>query len=486
MDFSKYNSPGVYTESIPGPLIGVQNSTPKSVGIFGKGRGYRIDLETLVIPSDFVDPDDSSITAVLTPALRQQGISTSTIKVINSASGVTYTPQTVTSPPNGDYVIVVTNGPSGVTNGPDSTVKIKRVIGSTLADETTVQISYQYTDATYFQPQRFFDYDDVVDFYGSPFDTSGAISSELTLACNLAFTNGAQTIVAVAASGSGSLQASDYIAALAKLEGIEEIAVVVPAIGNTNVFAAVRDHVNLQSSQKSERRAILGTDGSASAISSSNRITQAQSLASSRVLLVSPSTVKYYNSQISQVQTLGSQYSAAALAGVAVTLNPAVPLTRKPIAGFVGIETASDAQKSQETAAGLCVIESVAGGNLRVRHGVTTNPQTLITREWNVLGQQDAMSYRLRNSFEADGLIGSIVSDFTLANVKASAATALESLVSDGVIQGYKALKVRQQSANLDAIEISFEWQAALPLNYVVVRFTINVSSGDVSTSSSI
>jgi hypothetical protein len=116
-----------------------------------------------------------------------------------------------------------------------------------------------------------------------------------------------------------------------------------------------------------------------------------------------------------------------------------------------------------------------------VRHGVTTDPSTLITREWSILGQQDAMAYRLRNFFEADGLIGSIISDVTLANVKASAGSALESLKSDGIIQAYAALKVRQQTQNLDVIEISFGWQASLPLNYVVVRFTINVSSGDVS-----
>ncbi len=484
MDFSKYNSPGVYTESIPGPLIGVQSSTPTSVGIFGKGRGYRIDLETLTIPADFVDPDDSSLTAVETPNLRQRGIDHTTLRVINSSSGVEYVAQTVTSPPNGDFVIVSTPGPSGVVNGADSTITIKRVIGSSLSDETDVQISYQYTDADYYEAQKFYDYDDVVDFYGSPFDAAGAIASEITLACNLAFTNGAQTIIAVAANGSGSIDTSDYVAALAKLEGIDEIAVIVPAVGDTNVFAALRDHVALQSTQKNERRAIIGTDGSAATFSSAARIAQAKSMVNSRVLLVSPSTVKYYNSAISQVQTLGSQFAAAALAGVAVTQNPAEPLTRKTVAGFVGIESASDAQKNQETAAGLCVIESASGSALRVRHGVTTNPQTQITREWSILGQQDAMSYRLRSTFESDGLIGSIISDTTLSNVKASAATALESLVSDGIIQGYQNLKVRQQVQNLDVIEVSFEWKASLPLNYVVVRFTISVATGDVSTNS--
>lgn len=484
MDFSTYNPPGVYTESIPGPLVGVQANTPTSVGIFGKGRGYRIDLETVTIPADFVDPDDSSLTALVTPAFRQRGINETTLKVVNSATGVVYTKQTVTSPPNGDYVVVSTTGPSGVSNGSDHTIAIKRVIGSTLDDEVDVQVSYQYTDETYFTPQRFFDYDDVVDFYGSPFDASGTIVSEITLACNLAFTNGAQTIIAVAASG--TYQTSDYNAALAKLEGIPEISVVVPAVANTSVFAAVRDHVALQSAQKSERRAIVGTDGSTTAISTSSRITTAKSLNSSRVAMVSPSTVKYYNSQVSQIQTIGSQFLAAALAGIAVSQNPAQPLTRKPVAGFVGIDSASEAQKNSETSAGLLVVESSSGAALRVRHGVTTKPDTQLTREWSILGQQDAMSYRLRSFFEADGLIGSIITDVTLANIKASAATALESLISDGIIQNYQALKVRQQTANLDVVEVSYEWKAALPLNYVLVRFTLNVSSGSTDETSSL
>jgi hypothetical protein len=480
MDFSRYAPPGVFTETLAGPVIGIQANTPSSVGIFGQARGYQTDVETVVVPTDFT-ATDLSVSPVNSQTLRQFGIDPTSIVVSNVASGVVYTPQTVTSPPNGDYVIVSITGPSGSAPSFDTTYQIHRVIGSTLAANTAVQISYNYTNANYFQPQRLYSFNDAVNLYGPPFDASGNIISELTLATNFAFINGASTVVTAAVPGSG--QSSDYQSALRTFEGVNDIAVVVCASGNSNLFPAVRDHVSLQSSQQNERRAILGTDGSSTAISSSSRIAAAQALQNSRVALVSPSTVQYYNSTISQVQTIGSEFVAAGLAGLAVSLPPAQPLTRKQVLGFLSVDTAPEAQKSLETQGGLLVIDSNnSTSSLKVRHGVTTNPSTLITREWNILGQQDSMAYRLRSYFDADGLIGSIISDITLANVKASAEAALLALVTDGTIADYANLTVSQDPTFYDVIQISYSWKPALPLNYIVVQFALDVTNGTTTS----
>ena len=43
IDFSRYRSPGLYTEAVPGPQLSVQATTPTAVGLFGVAVGYRTE-----------------------------------------------------------------------------------------------------------------------------------------------------------------------------------------------------------------------------------------------------------------------------------------------------------------------------------------------------------------------------------------------------------------------------------------------------------
>jgi hypothetical protein len=476
-DLSRYNPPGVYTSATPGPQISVQSATPSAVGIFGVGRGYQTDLQTITIP------DDDGGNPVASAVLRRHGLILDSIVVTDATTGTVYTQQSTTSPPNGDYAVVSTTGPSGVSGGFDSSYQIVRVLGGLLAAGAQVQVSFHYTDENYYLPHRIYDFQDAESLFGPALNTDGTVASELTLACSFAFLNGARTIVAAAVKNPNSPQVSDYRDALATFEGILDISVVVCANGSSGLHTAVRDHVVSQSSARAERKAILGVDGSSTAIDSSTLISYAQAIESSRVALVSPAVVNYYNTSLNKTVVLGGQYLAAALAGVAVSLSPATPLTRKQVLGFASVPNAADAQKSRETQGGLLVIDSLNNtGSLRVRHGVTTDPSSIVTREWSILSQQDAMSFRLRSFFDTDGIIGSIITDTTMANVKASAESALQSLIADQSIASYQGLTVRQSSTNLDVVQISFAWKASLPLNYIVVQFTLDVTSGDTTT----
>ena len=483
-DPSRYFAPGVYTQSVTGPQVGIQSSAPSSVAIFGAGRGYQIDSQTVIIPADFTDPNTLIVSAVNSKALRQSGINLATVIITDVAHGNTYAVQTVPSPANGDYTLTATVGPSGIVNGFDSTYQIIRVLGGTLAAATSVQVSYQYVNSGYYSPQKLYSFDDVVSLYGKPFDSTGTIISELSMACQFAFINGAQSVITVPVQSSNP-QISDYVNALAKFEGFPGISVIVCANGNAAIFPFISSHVDIQSSLRNERRAIVGTDGSASTISSSTRISVASGIADSRVALISPSSVPYYNISTSQIQYIGAQYLAAAVAGISVSQNPAQPLTRRSIIGFAGIDFAPDQQKSIETQAGLMVIDSANNNNaIRIRHGVTTDPSTLLNREWSILSQQDSMAFRIRSFFNSGGVIGSIITSLTLTNIKSSAESALQSLTADGTIQAYQNLAVRQSSTNLDVVEIAYSWQPSLPLNYIVVRFTLNVTSGDTGSNS--
>lgn len=473
LDTSHYNPPGVYTQGVPGPQVSVNTAAPSAIAIFGATVGYRTDTQTVVIPAD------SGGVAVATPPLRQTGINSSSIVVRDLITNNLYSLTT-------DYTITSTPGPSGVSNGPDSTITIKRVLSGSLAALTSIQVSYNYTNSNYFLPTTFFSFNDVRDAYGAPMDNNGNITSELTLAAYFAFLNGASQIIGVAVNPTASPPAlGDYQNALNLLAAQPNVSVIVPATGNQALFSSIQSHVDTQSANAHERRAIIGRDGSVTAVSSATRIANAQAINDTRVAMISPATVNYYNPTTNSIQVIGSQFMAAAVAGLNSKQIPSLPLTRKTITGFINVaEQLVETQKNFESQNGLMVIENTNQGTMRIRHGVTTAPASLLTREWTITGQSDAMVYQLRTLLDSDGLIGGIIDTLTLPLIKASASTALESLVNNGVLSGYDNLAVRQLVTSPDIIQISFEWQPSIPLNYILVNYSINTTTGNVTLAS--
>lgn len=471
VDFSRYLPPGVYTETVRGPQLAVNTTMPQAVGLFGVAVGFRTWVESVKI-----NPDTDETTPAVNRTLARQGIDTSTIEVRNPNTGQIYVQGT-------DYTVVHIDGEI---DQADATYAISRVIdGGHIAPGDTVQLSYRFTDPKYFDPQPFYDYDDVKSFYGEPFNTdTGEIQSELTLAAKFAFLNGASELICVAVDPSSpdAPTTSDYADALDKLRDQPRVAVVVPCTGSQPLHALVQQHVNSQSENRFERRAILGVDGTVNAIPSAQRIINAQQLGDQRIALVSPATFRHYAPELNNEIVLGGQFMAATLAGMTVAMNFAMPLTHKRVTGWADVdELQPEGERSLESQNGLLVIEKTRRQVIRVRHGVTTDPTDLITREWSVIGQQDALTYRIRDYLEAADLIGQPIYPYTLVNVKSSAEAALQSLIRDELLVDYVGLKVRQLLLNPDVIEVSFGWLPAFPLNYIVVRFGVSLMTGDVS-----
>ncbi|WP_205634543.1 hypothetical protein [Mycolicibacter kumamotonensis] len=464
VDFSNYLPPGIYTLIDSGPQIAVNSSLPNAVGLYGESVGFQTQVETVLI-----NPDTDDTTPSLTRTLSHQGIDTDLLTVTNINSGQSYTVNT-------DYTIALVSGTQGTD---DASYALKRVIGGHIAPGDAVQVTYQYTDTTYYNAYTFYEYDDVESAYGKPFDDNGDIQSPLSLAARFAFLNGAYKIVCVAINPDDD---DEWGSALAKLAYQPSVAVVVPCSGDQNLHAAVQQHVDSQSSQRYERRGIVAVDGTTVPVSSAQRVIYAQEITDERVAMVSPDTFKYYAPELSKVISLGGQYMAASLAGMTVAMSFAQPLTRKRLSGWRDVgELQPDGQKTNETANGLLVIEKNPQQLIQVRHGVTTDFTNLNTREWSVIGQQDALAYRMRDYLDAANLIGQPIYSYTLINVKATAEAALQSLLRDSLLVGYNGLKVRQLLTNPDVIEVSFGWRPAYPLNYLVVRFAISLSTGDIS-----
>jgi hypothetical protein len=227
----------------------------------------------------------------------------------------------------------------------------------------------------------------------------------------------------------------------------------------------------------------MGRDGSVTAVASSQRIIDAQELTDARLMMVCPTSFTYFSAELNKEVALGAQFMAAALAGLTTKMSYAMPLTRKVITGWTGVvEQEQEGQKNLESQNGLCVIEKTRRQLMQVRHGVATDPTSILTREWSITGQADAMVYRLRDYLEADDLIGQPILPITMINTKASAEAALQSLIRDSLIRDYQGLKVRQLLMNPDVLEVSYSWLPAFPLNYILVRYAVTLSTGDVTS----
>ena len=452
----RYGAPGVYTETIPGPVIGTNLDTTSVLGLVGTSRGRLNTSEDVLVAKAGTPSAPLSIKAA----------EESTVVVRDATTGRTFAKTT-------DYT-VAKNGEGYIT--------ITAASGGELPVGGNVRVSYEYTIDTYYEPRYFFDADDLQEFYGPAFNADGTVGSELSLAGQIAFINGATVILTAAVKTPSTPQA--YADALSGLTAYQEVSVVAVANGNSSIHTFVRSHVNRAASQGSERRAVVGFDGATgNRVASEQRRSAAQSMNDPRVAMVSPDRVLYNNPTTGQPVLIGGHFLAVAVAAVSTTLGPAMPLTRKQVDGFYGLQDISPAQeKDLEAQAGLMVLEPVRTSGIRVRHGVTTKPGDVVTREWSIVGQQDTLAKSIRQSLDNDRLIGGIIDDLTLANVKASVDTALQGLMQTGAINDYGDVKVRQVPATPDVVEVRFTWKPSVPLNYIAVRYAITLDTGETTT----
>lgn len=490
-----YSPPGIYTNPIKGPQLAVNSSLPQAVGLVGTTIGFQTYTEGIQF-RDIAEQEPEVYN------LTQSGIDVDTIVVRHAETLVAWPGAS----DNGNTTHYTVETVSGTTGSSAAKYGIKRNETSTgIPIDQAVQVTYRYTDESYFNARTFYDYRDVVATYGDPFtiteDQSGGttweITSELTLAAKFAFLNGAYKVVCVAVDPSGTTPSiSDYEDALDKLRDDPTVAIVVPCNG-IGASEAVKQHIREQSRNRFERRAIMGFDGRVTPVPTNTRIGAAQAIdnvddgTSKRIMVVSPSQFTCYSSEVDKTITLGGQYMAASLAGMCVSMSFAQPLTHKYPVGWNGIgekDMMREGQMSNETVNGLCVIEHDRRKNLRVRHGVSASgggPSNLLDREWSITGQEDALVYRLRDYLDDANLIGQPIYNYTLVNVKASAEAALQSLVRDGLLVDYVGLAVRQLLTNPDVIEISFGWRPAFPLNYIILTFAVNLNTGSLNVNNS-
>src|SRR5689334_25395854 len=84
-NFSTYVPPGVYTQSVPGPSVGISTLTPSAVGIFGTTVGFRTFTDVFVVPADAAGPTPTPF-----GPLTKLGANKNSIVITDVNTGVVY------------------------------------------------------------------------------------------------------------------------------------------------------------------------------------------------------------------------------------------------------------------------------------------------------------------------------------------------------------------------------------------------------------
>lgn len=359
------------------------------------------------------------------------------------------------------------------------------VAGISTGDVVTIQ--YNYADVDYWQPTLFSDFNDIVDKYGDAFDSSGNIDSKLSFAAKMSILNGATQIVAAPIPESPSQ--SDWEDALLKLEDDEDGNIIVPLTGSTSIFSLVNAHITKTKQRNMFKTAILGMDGSGTAVSKETLRAQAESIGSdasvgSSVCLVSPAIFSYFNSFLNTNVSIGGQYVAAALAGMHSSRSVAESLTRKQIAGLSSVsESRTTVEKNIDAGSGLLVVEQIPStGSIRVRHEITTTPEDINKREFSVALQRNNMIKRVSQSID-ENIIGQIYADSAApGKVAALVDQILRGLVNAGELTSYTGLSAKVSNNDPTLVEVRWQYKPVYTVQYVQITFGINLSGGGVVT----
>lgn len=459
-DFTTYQDPGIYIEELAGPNVGQPGVTDTVIALVGDSQRFRTYSEVIQL---------NGTTAV---QLTKLGIDDASVVVKDRFTGVTYAATT-------DYTVASQAGADATADTADDTATITRVGAGTITDGSYVTVTYQYTDPEYYAVTRYRNYDDVRDVFGAPFDSSGSINSEVTLGAFLAFRNGASEVVisAVEAAAATPTQ-NEWANAIARLVNEPKVNVVVPLTGDTAVHEAVAGHITQMEAVNNFRRAFLGRDGSTATITPANLKSQAASLKNSRYVVVSPTTVDFYEGTTRKVLTLGGQYAAAAVAGAHASRAVQVPLTRKTIRGFWSVPTLTEANMLDLQRNGIMVLQQRNSGEVMVRHALTTDMSSDYTRELSVVAAKDRLHVLVADTLDFQGIIGSVMTESTPDVVVAALIGALEVAKSDRLIFNYSSVRYRLPSNTPTVIELRFAYRPSLPLNYIQVQFSLDTATG--------
>lgn len=167
-------------------------------------------------------------------------------------------------------------------------------------------------------------------------------------------------------------------------------------------------------------------------------------------------------------------YIAAAAAGlVSGTANIAMPLTNKVVSGFSILrdKTLSVTVMEQLAAAGVCVLQPVAGGGRVIWGKTTTQSGFPEEEEMSIIFIRDRIAKSLRAGFA--GFIGLPENADTIPMLTTRARSLFQSFVGQDIITDFTALSVRRDAVEPRQYNITAKAQPNYPVGFIYVRVGI-------------
>lgn len=493
-----YTPPGVYVSDESTPAVTPRSVSTSTVTIIGPALGYETFSEVVTVYA-------ASGTSLTQPGIYVTAVTGPPViaaPVVRNMAGALMVY-------GDDYTFVVTAGSGGAST---ATTKIKRLpedldvpSGASpngLLDGAQVRITYAFTSASYFEPTLHEDYDQIVSMYGPPLvstapssPTASQVSSALTLAAKIALENGATSVLCVPTNPTAGDYRVQLNAAYGKVEVDYRAQILVPlfvdgtydtSVGANmaNLLSDVKNHCETAAADGYGRIAFTGAPSNYDNVIGQDSLAIQQ--ASRRLILAYPNRILTFNSAVNASTEIDGFYLGAAMAG-RIARNPvARGLTRQSLTSFTGLPaTVAQAMtrtfRNNMSRSGVCVAEINQANQLVVRHGLSTQMTSVLTQEISLTRVGDTLLQMIQTGMENSGLIGEPITAEMTTNVKSALLGLLEQAVADGVIVAYANALVRQLSSDPSIIEATFSYKPAIPMNYIVVKFAVDLTTGDTT-----
>jgi hypothetical protein len=497
--FTSYNPPAVYVSDTSIPIVVTPLVPSQVVTLVGPALGYRTAIQSLIISA--ATAVTLTYTGIFTTA--QAGPPAITAPVVTTLAGTILTPGT-------DYTLTVIASPSG--NPALASTTVTRVNTSTnVSNGQQVAVTYNYVDASYYAPQVFTDQQSVINAYGQPFlstvpvtPNASQVANPLSAAAQIAFSNGATTLLCVACNpGDGSLP-QQFAAAYAKVATTPAATIVVPVFTDDLTPSSGTVAAEAESMAQALDTAMVGAYndgfprigffGLPRNYSESDIPVPAlaASIASKRLVLAYPEIVLIYNTATTTTFQASGCYLAVALGAILSSLPINTGTTNQVIRGTGGlpqseVSAMTNAFMSVIASSGVSVCAVNYAGALVCRQGLTTDMSAVNHQEVSVVRQSDALLVAVSQGLQNSGLIGQPIGANTVSAVQEAVLGILEGAVTGRVIVSYQNLTVVQQAypgGNPTVISVTFTYLPALPLNYITVQMSIDLAGGLVATQS--
>ncbi|MFE6000300.1 hypothetical protein ACFQ6C_26125 [Streptomyces sp. NPDC056454] len=493
-----YTPPGVYVSDASTPVVTPRSVSTNIVTVIGPALGYETHSEVLTVYSASPTP------------LSQRGVYASAVAGPPAiAAPVVRTLAGVLMVYGEDYTFEVTAGSGGAST---AVTQIRRLSADDedptqpspkgLKNGDQVRITYAFTSAAYYEPTLHEDYDGIVAAYGpalvsvAPVDiTASQVASPITLASKIALENGAAGVLCVPTNPTSGDYRAQLAAAYRKIEVDHRAQLLVPLFVDgtydahtptnvANLLSDVKLHCETAALDGYGRIAFTGTARTYDNSTGHDQLAIQQN--HKRLVLAYPNRLLAFNSAVNASTEIDGFYLAAAMAGRLARNPVARGLSRQPLSSFSGLP-APVAQQMTRTfrnnlsRSGVCVAEIDQANRLVVRHGLSTQMQSILTQEISLTRIGDTLLQMTQAGMENAGLIGEPITADMTTNVKGSLIGLLEQAVSDAVIVSYANVQVRQLSADPSIIEATFSYKPAIPMNYIVVKFAVDLNTGDTT-----